>query len=132
MKMVAGADHIGELQAWNVDTGKKVWATSLPAFNWGPVLATGGDVLFAGGTNDRMFRAFDAKTGKILWEFPTIFGAGVISGRRQAVHRGAIRLGRRPGQDAGAHEFVVPRQICRGAAGRRGLCLRGEVTAQLG
>ena len=25
MKMVAGADHIGELQAWNVDTGKKVW-----------------------------------------------------------------------------------------------------------
>jgi hypothetical protein len=23
MKMVAGADHIGELQAWNVDTGKQ-------------------------------------------------------------------------------------------------------------
>ena len=68
-------DHIGELQAWNVDTGKKVWTTNLPSFNWGPVLATGGDVLFAGGTNDRMFRAFDAKTGKILWEFPTNFGS---------------------------------------------------------
>src|SRR5262245_54917336 len=25
MKMVAGADHIGELQAWDIDTGKKVW-----------------------------------------------------------------------------------------------------------
>jgi alcohol dehydrogenase (cytochrome c) len=78
MKMVAGADHIGELQAWNVDTGKKVWTTNLPSFNWGPVLATGGDVLFAGGTNDRMFRAFDAKTGKILWEFPTISGVAAV------------------------------------------------------
>src|SRR5262249_28175063 len=57
-------------------------------------------------------------------------GAGVVPGRRQAVHRGAIRLGRRPGQDAGAHEFAVPRQVSRGAAGRRGLCLCGEVTAQ--
>ena len=78
MKMVAGADHIGELQAWNVDTGKKVWTTNLPSFNWGPVLATGGEVLFAGGTNDRMFRAFDAKTGKILWEFPTISGVAAV------------------------------------------------------
>src|ERR1700757_3428768 len=43
MKMVAGADHIGELQAWNVDTGKKVWTTNLPSFNWGTVLATGAD-----------------------------------------------------------------------------------------
>jgi len=78
MKMVAGADHIGELQAWNVDTGQKVWTTNLPSFNWGPVLATGGDVLFAGGTNDRLFRAFDAKTGKILWEFPTISGVAAV------------------------------------------------------
>jgi alcohol dehydrogenase (cytochrome c) len=78
MKIVAGADHIGELQAWNVDTGKKVWTTNLPSFNWGPVLATGGDVLFAGGTNDRLFRAFDARTGKILWEFPTISGIAAV------------------------------------------------------
>jgi alcohol dehydrogenase (cytochrome c) len=78
MMMVAGADHIGELQAWNVDTGQKVWTTNLPSFNWGPVLATGGDILFAGGTNDRLFRAFDAKTGKILWEFPTISGVAAV------------------------------------------------------
>jgi alcohol dehydrogenase (cytochrome c) len=78
MKMVAGADHIGELQAWNVDTGMKVWTTNLPSFNWGPVLATGADVLFAGGTNDRMFRAFDAKSGKILWEFPTVSGVAAV------------------------------------------------------
>ncbi len=77
LKMVAGADHIGELQAWNLDTGKKVWTTNMPSFNWGPVLATGGGLLFAGGTNDRMFRAFDARTGKVLWEFPT--GSGVAA-----------------------------------------------------
>src|SRR5438128_933489 len=77
MKMVAGADHIGELQAWDLDSGKKVWTTNLPSFNWGPVLATGGGLLFAGGTNDRKFRAFDAKTGQILWQFPT--GSGVAA-----------------------------------------------------
>jgi alcohol dehydrogenase (cytochrome c) len=71
-----GADHIGELQAWNLDTGQKAW--SHPFANsqlWGPVLATAGGVLFAGGTNDRFFRAFDASNGKILWEFQT--GSGV-------------------------------------------------------
>ena len=64
------ADHIGELQAWNLDTGQKVW--SHPFANsglCGPVLATAGGVLFMGGTNDRCFRAFDASNGKILWEF---------------------------------------------------------------
>jgi outer membrane protein assembly factor BamB len=116
-----GADHIGELQAWNVDTGKKVWATNLPPFNWGPVLATGGDVLFAGGTNDRMFRAFDAKTGKILWEFPTISGrsgAGFIPGRRQAVHRGAIRLGVYRAKMQARMNLLFPADIprCRRAA----------------
>ena len=131
MKMVAGADHIGELQAWNVDTGKKVWTTNLPSFNWGPVLATGGDVLFAGGTNDRMFRAFDAKTGKMLWEFPTISGvsggSGLVCGRRQAVHRRAVRLGGRSGEDAVAHESAVSGQVSGCAAGRRDLCVRGEI-----
>jgi alcohol dehydrogenase (cytochrome c) len=78
LKIVAGADHVGELQAWDIDSGKKVWTTKLPSFNWGPVLATGGGVLFAGGTNDRMFRAFDAKTGNILWEFPTISGVAAV------------------------------------------------------
>jgi alcohol dehydrogenase (cytochrome c) len=78
LKIVAGADHVGELQAWNVDTGKKAWTTNMPSFMWGPVLATGGDVLFAGGTNDRMFRAFDAKSGKVLWEAPTSSGITAV------------------------------------------------------
>ena len=78
MKIVAGADHIGELQAWDVDSGKKVWTTNMPSQMWGPVLATGGGLLFAGGTNDRMFRAFDAKIGKVLWETPMPSGVAAV------------------------------------------------------
>lgn len=77
MFKVPGADHIGEVQAWNVDTGKRVWTHTFPtSANWGPMLATGGGVVFSGGTNDRLFRAFDASSGKVLWEFPT--NSGII------------------------------------------------------
>src|SRR3989441_5161338 len=73
--LIPGADHVGEVQAWNVDTGKKVWTHMYPrSMNWGPMLATAGGLVFSGGTNDRMFHAFDAKTGKLLWEFPTNSG----------------------------------------------------------
>src|SRR5258708_21894126 len=68
MKMVAGADHIGELQAWDPDSGKKMWTTYLPSFNSSPVLATVVCLLFTAGTKRRKFRAFDTQTGKILWE----------------------------------------------------------------
>ncbi len=70
------AKSIGELQAWNVDTGKKAWTTRFESHNWGPVLATAGDLVFMGGTNDRFFRAFDARNGKILWQQRT--NSGVI------------------------------------------------------
>jgi alcohol dehydrogenase (cytochrome c) len=70
-----GADHIGEVQAWNVDTGKRVWTHTFPkSTNWGPMLATGGGLVFSGGTQDRVFRAFDAATGALRWEFPTNSG----------------------------------------------------------
>jgi alcohol dehydrogenase (cytochrome c) len=70
-----GADHVGELQAWNVDTGQKAWAHNFThSSNWGGVLATAGGVIFSGGTADRLFRAYDAATGQVLWEFPTQSG----------------------------------------------------------
>lgn len=60
---------IGSLQAFDVKTGKRSWATN---FNdtpfWAPLLTTGGNLVFAGGTVDRKFRAMDATDGKILWE----------------------------------------------------------------
>ncbi len=71
-------DHIGGIQAWSVDGGKEVWRQKYPhSWNWGSIMTTAGGVLFAGGTNDRMFRAYDAKSGKLLWEFPT--PSGIIS-----------------------------------------------------
>ena len=75
MYIAPGADHLSEVQAWNVDTGKKVWSHDFARSpNWGPILTTAGGLVFSGGTNDRMFRAFDAATGKVLWEFPTNSG----------------------------------------------------------
>jgi alcohol dehydrogenase (cytochrome c) len=72
-----GSKHIGEVQAWNVDTGKRVWTqTFAKSANWGPTLTTAGGLVFSGGTNDRMFRAFDAKSGKVLWQTPT--NSGII------------------------------------------------------
>ena len=65
---------IGELQAWNLKTGKLAWVHKFPTFNWGPLLTTGGNLVFAGGTNDRKFRAFDASNGKVLWETATPSG----------------------------------------------------------
>ncbi len=73
-----GFDHIGGIQAWSVDGGKEEWRqTYAKSWNFGSILTTAGGVLFAGGTNDRMFRAYDAKSGKLLWEFPT--PSGIIS-----------------------------------------------------
>ena len=75
LSLAPGADHIGEVQAWNVDTGRRVWThTYGQSANWGPMLATGGGLVFSGGTNDRKFHAFDAATGKLVWEFPTNSG----------------------------------------------------------
>ena len=68
------ATFIGELQAWNVDTVEEVWSVQFEHHNWGPILATGGDLVFMGGTNDRYFRAFDARTGEMLWEQRTNSG----------------------------------------------------------
>jgi alcohol dehydrogenase (cytochrome c) len=59
---------IGEVQAWNLETGEEVWSHAFEnSENWGPLLATGGNLVFSGGTNDRMFRAFDAESGEVLW-----------------------------------------------------------------
>jgi alcohol dehydrogenase (cytochrome c) len=74
-KLLPGGDHIGELQAWNVETGKQVWMHPFPKTQlFGSTLTTAGDLVFIGGTNDRMFRAFDAKSGKVLWEQKTNSG----------------------------------------------------------
>ena len=91
-----GATHIGEVQAWNVDTGQKVWTYNYDKSpNWGSMLATAGGLVFTGGTADRKIHAFDATSGKLLWEFPTNSGilapptTFLIDGKQYiAVHAG--------------------------------------------
>jgi alcohol dehydrogenase (cytochrome c) len=74
-----GADHVGgEVQAWNVDTGQRVWRHRYDTSpNWGSMLATAGGLVFSGGTNDRKIHAFDATTGALLWEFET--NSGIVA-----------------------------------------------------
>jgi alcohol dehydrogenase (cytochrome c) len=75
MKLIPEVDHIGELQAWDMTTGKQAWVHKFPKSQlFTSVLTTGGDLVFAGGTNDRMFRAFNAKTGEVLWQQKTNSG----------------------------------------------------------
>lgn len=64
----------GELIAWDVANGKKVWSVKEPDFPvYSGVLSTGGDLVFYG-TMDGWFRALDAHSGKVLWQFKTASG----------------------------------------------------------
>ena len=123
MYIAPGADHISEVQAWNVDTGKKAWSHNFATSpNWGPILTTGGGLVFSGGTNDRMLRAYDATTGAVLWEHPTNSGVYapplLVHGGRQAVHRRGLRLGPGRALDGVAHQRRVSGPLP-GCAGRR-------------
>lgn len=71
----------GTLNAINLNTGELVWKTVLgeyPEFkqkgiitgteNYGGPVVTAGGVLFIAATKDGKFRAFNKRTGKLLWE----------------------------------------------------------------
>lgn len=63
-----GSDGIiGQVQAFDLATGKKVWAQRRRAAQSSAILATAGDLIFEG-SRDRWFRASDARTGKVLWQ----------------------------------------------------------------
>ncbi len=73
-KVIASEKQWGRLAAVNIDTGKMAWKFDTEQPLIGGVLATAGDLVFNGEGNG-LFRAFDAKTGKKLWEYQC--GAGV-------------------------------------------------------
>ncbi len=64
----------GSLVAWNPATGKKVWEVNSKAPNWSGVLSTASGLVFVG-TQTGLFKAYDAKDGKQLWQFQT--GSGI-------------------------------------------------------
>jgi len=73
-KTIPSEKQWGRLAAVDIDTGKIAWKFDTEQPLIGGVLATAGDLVFNGEGNG-YFRAFDAKTGKKLWEFQC--GAGV-------------------------------------------------------
>ena len=72
----------GTLNAIDLNTGEYLWKIPLGEFseltergipqtgteNYGGPVVTAGGVLFIGATQDEKFRAFDKKTGELLWE----------------------------------------------------------------
>jgi len=76
VKMYPGpGGNRGEFTAWDPVAGAAVWkvAERFPA--WSGALATAGDVVFYG-TMDRWFKAVDARTGAVLWQFQV--GSGIV------------------------------------------------------
>ena len=113
-----GADHVGEVQAWNVDTGQKVWTHNYAKSpNWGSMLATAGGLVFSGGTNDRKIHAFDAPPASCCGSSrPTPASSRrrrtfTVDGKQYiAVHVG---LGRRLARHAGHAQPAVSRRVSR-------------------
>jgi lanthanide-dependent methanol dehydrogenase len=68
-KMYAGpGGHLGEFMAWDPVNRRKVWSLTEKFLTWSGPLVTAGDVVFYG-TMDRWFKALDARTGQLLWQF---------------------------------------------------------------
>jgi alcohol dehydrogenase (cytochrome c) len=94
-------DH-GSISAIDVNTGKRVWKFSTPEPERGGVTTTDSGIGFAGG-GDGVLRAFETKTGRVLWTFQTgnqiAAGPTVYSvGDKQYV---AITVGGTPTSSAG-------------------------------
>jgi alcohol dehydrogenase (cytochrome c) len=69
-------DH-GSISAIDVSSGKRVWKIQTPEPERGGVTSTASGIGFAGG-GDGVLRAFNLKTGKVLWTFQT--GGQIASG----------------------------------------------------
>ncbi|MDP9070015.1 MAG: PQQ-dependent dehydrogenase, methanol/ethanol family [Actinomycetota bacterium] len=63
-------DHWGAVRAFDPATGNRVWEWKNDKPMVASVLATGGDLVFAGEPTGE-FNAYDARTGQLLWQHQT-------------------------------------------------------------
>ena len=73
-KIIQDEEQHGNVTAVDYNTGKIVWQKKTPLPMMGGALATAGGLMFTGEA-DGWFRAYDAKSGDLLWSF--FAGAGV-------------------------------------------------------
>ena len=72
----AGAGgYSGAFIAWDAAAGRRVWEIHERYPVWSGSVVTAGDVVFYG-TLDGMFKAVDARSGKLLWQFK--LGSGIV------------------------------------------------------
>ena len=114
VKMYAGpGGHRGEFAAWDPAAGRKAWAVKERFPAWSGALATAGDVVFYG-TMEGWFKAVDARTGALLWQFKT--GSGIIG--QPVTYRGP-----------GGKQYVA---ILSGVGGWAGAIVSGDLDARDG
>ncbi|GAC1412530.1 MAG: methanol/ethanol family PQQ-dependent dehydrogenase [Burkholderiaceae bacterium] len=76
-KVIKDEAQWGRVAAVNVDTGKMVWKFDTEQPLIAGAMTTGGDLLFYGEGNG-LFRALDARNGKLLWEYQCGAGANAM------------------------------------------------------
>ena len=76
-KTIEGEEQWGRVAAVNVDTGKVAWKFDTEQPLIAGALATAGDLVFYGEGNG-LFRALDARNGKLLWEYQCGAGANAM------------------------------------------------------
>ncbi len=76
-KAIEGERQWGRVAAVNVDTGKMAWKFDTEQPLIGGALATAGDLVFYGEGNG-LFRALDARNGKLLWQYQCGAGANAM------------------------------------------------------
>ncbi len=118
------------LTAWDPVKQQVAWQVPLPRHGNGGVMVTASDLVFEG-TTKQTFAAFDARTGKVLWEYPDPeragraarsptmldgvqyiainagWGGGAAQIERGAGHRAAARHGAPAGVQARRHEAAA-------------------------
>jgi PQQ-dependent dehydrogenase (methanol/ethanol family) len=119
VRMYAGpGGHRGVFTAWDPVARRKVWQIEERFPVWSGAVVTAGDVVFYG-TMDRWFKAVNARTGELLWQFQV--GSGIIG--QPVSYRGPD-----------GHQYVAILSGVGGWAGATALGVMGEVdpTAALG